>query len=124
MSNRTVLIIEDEEPLQEIYSKILNDAGIDTLVASTGEEGLTLALENHPDVLLVDVMLPDTDGHDVVRKLRHDKWGKTATVIFLTNRTDAESIFKAVEHGGDEYIIKAHVTNAELLNKVRGSMVT
>ena len=123
MEKRKVLIIEDDLALQGLYEKILSDADIDTLAASTGEEGVNLALKHHPDVILVDVMLPDFSGHDVVKKIRNDSWGKDATVIFLTNRSDAESISTAIGQGSDEYLIKAHVSNQELLNKVRSSMM-
>jgi DNA-binding response OmpR family regulator len=124
MSDRKVLIVEDDRDLRQLYSTILKDAGIDTLLARTGAEGVDLALKEHPDVILMDVMLPDFSGHVAVEKIRLDSWGKDATVIFLTNRDDAESIFKAVKQGSDEYIIKAHTTNKELLNKVRSAMLS
>jgi DNA-binding response OmpR family regulator len=123
MNDRKVLIVEDDANLRDLYSRVLNSANIDTVLASKGMEGLGLALEHKPDVILMDVMLPDISGHDVVKKIRLDPWGKNATIIFLTNRSDAESIFIAVKQGGDEYIIKSHVSNKELLNKVRSSMV-
>lgn len=123
MKQRKVLIIEDDEFLRELYSKILTGADIGALEASTGKEGVTLALKHHPDVILADVMLPDISGHDAVQQIRLDTWGKNAKVIFLTNRTDAESITKAVKEGSDEYIIKAHTDNKELLNKVRSAML-
>lgn len=123
MEDRNVVIIEDDEALRELYSRILGDAGITVHAAATGNAGVALALEKHPDVILVDVMLPDISGHEAVKKIRLDDWGKKATVIYLTNRTDAESVFTAVEQGSDEYIIKAHVTNQELLNKIRSAMM-
>tara|TARA_B100001989_G_C24392561_1_gene390016 strand:- start:254 stop:628 length:375 start_codon:yes stop_codon:yes gene_type:complete len=124
MTDRKILIVEDEEALREMYATVIEGAGIETITATSGQEGVALALEHKPDVILMDVMLPDISGHEAVQKLRLDNWGKTATVIFLTNRDDAESVFKAVEEGGDEYIIKAHTTNKELLNKVRSSMMS
>lgn len=123
MTDRQVLIVEDDEALRELYSQVISSADIKVLSAGTAKEGINLALENHPDVILMDVMLPDTSGHEAVKKIRLDDWGKKATVIFLTNRSDAESIFKAVEEGSDEYIIKSHTSNKELLNKVRSSML-
>ncbi|MCA9354558.1 MAG: response regulator transcription factor [Candidatus Kaiserbacteria bacterium] len=123
MEPRQVLIIEDDEALQALYAKIIGDADITVRTASTGTEGVSLALEHHPDVILVDVMLPDISGHDAVKKIRLDSWGKNATIIFLTNRTDAESVVNAVEEGSDEYIVKAHISNKELLNRVRAAMM-
>jgi DNA-binding response OmpR family regulator len=123
MTDRKVLIVEDDPSLQDIYSTVLNGADIKTLVANTANEGVLLALKHHPDLILMDVMLPDISGHEAVKKIRLDSWGKTATIIFLTNRSDAESITNAVAEGSDEYIIKSHTTNKELLNKVRSSML-
>lgn len=124
MNQRKVLIIEDDESLLELYSRILTDANIKTLQASTGQEGVSLALKHHPDVILADVMLPDISGHKAIQQIRLDNWGKNATVIFLTNRTDAESVTQAVKENSDEYIIKAHAENKEILNKVQSAMIT
>jgi DNA-binding response OmpR family regulator len=123
MDNRTVLLVEDDETLLEMYTIVIERAGIKVIQATTGKAGVRAALKHHPDVILMDVMLPDIDGHEAVQQLRLNEWGKTATVIFLTNRSDAESIVKAVEEGGDEYIIKSHTDSKELLNKVRSAMV-
>jgi len=123
MTNRKVLIVEDDMALQDLYSTILSEASINVISASTGKEGVRLALEHHPDVILMDVMLPDITGHDAISEIRLDNWGKKATVIFLTNRSDAESVFKAVKEGSDEYIIKSHISNKELVNKVRAAML-
>lgn len=123
MEKRQALIIEDDTDLQDLYAKILSDANINTLVASTGETGVDLAVKHHPDVILVDVMLPDISGHEAVKKIRNDVWGKKATVIFLTNRSDAESIFAAVGEGSEEYLIKAHISNQELVNKIQSAIM-
>ncbi|MCA9361734.1 response regulator [Candidatus Kaiserbacteria bacterium] len=123
MEQRQVVIIEDDEVLRELYTKIISDAGVTVHAAATGGEGVTLTLKHHPDVVLVDVMLPDISGHDAVKQIRLDTWGRDATIIYLTNRTDAASVFTAVEQGSDEYIIKAHTTPKELLNKVRSAML-
>lgn len=124
MEQRNVLIIEDDEVLRELYSKIIIGADIKVLQASTGQEGVALALEHHPDVILADVMLPDISGHKAIQQIRLDDWGKNANVIFLTNRTDAESVVQAVEENSNEYIVKAHADNKEILNKVRSAMLS
>lgn len=123
MKDRKVLIVEDDEALRDLYSTILASADIQVLSTGVGEEGVQMALEQHPDVIMMDVMLPDISGHDAVKRIRLDEWGKNATVIFLTNRSDAESVVNAVQEGGNEYIIKSHVSNKELLNKVRAAML-
>ncbi len=124
MFSRKVLIVEDDQDLQELYATILKKAKIKTLLAKNGNEAVTIALEEHPDAILMDVMLPDISGHDAVKKIRLDDWGKKAVVIFLTNRSDAGSIVKAIQAGSEDYIIKSQTTNEELLNKVRSAMMS
>jgi len=123
MQDRTVLIVEDELSLQELYETILGEAGINTVRAMTGAEGVKLALEHEPDVILMDIELPDISGHAAVEQIRATDWGKTAKIIYLTNHSDAENVYRAVEQKSDEYIIKAHAENKEILNKVRSAMV-
>lgn len=124
MFSRKVLIVEDDQDLQELYATILKKAKIKTLLAKNGNEAVRIALEEHPDAILMDVMLPDISGHDAVKKIRLDDWGKKAVVIFLTNRSDADSIVKAIQAGSEDYIIKSQTTNEELLNKVRSAMMS
>jgi DNA-binding response OmpR family regulator len=123
MKNRKVLIVEDDEALQALYSKVINGAHIPTTTVGTGKEAVAIALAEHPDVILMDVMLPDISGHEAVQQIRRDDWGKNVPIIFLTNRTDPESVVNAVSAGSEDYIVKAHVSNQELLNKVREAMV-
>ncbi len=76
-----VLIVDDSEPNRRLERDILHSAGLETLEAATGAEALTLALEHVPDVILMDLRLPDTDGAEVTRKLAADP--RTARIPVL-----------------------------------------
>jgi len=119
MKKIDVLIVEDDESIRELYRDALVTQGMEVLTAATGNEGVTVALAKKPKVILMDIMMPDINGHEAVKKIRQDQWGKQAKIIFLTNRTDAENIVTAVEEGSDDYIIKAHTELKELVNRVR-----
>ena len=119
MTNTRVLIVEDDESIRTLYSEALSLAGLVVDTAATGTEDVTLALEQHPDVILMDITLPDISGHKAVEKIRLDKWGRTAKVIFLTNHSDPKNIAEAVAGGSEEYIIKVHATPKEVVNTVR-----
>lgn len=119
MKQIDVLIIEDDESIRELYYDALSAGGMEAQKAATGEEGVKLALEKQPKVILMDIMLPDISGHEAVTKIRQDNWGKTAKIIFLTNRTDAEDVVIAIEQGSEDYIVKAHTEVKELVNRVR-----
>lgn len=119
MSTATVLIVEDDTDIRELYALAFETAGLIVLQAKNGAEGVALALEKHPDAVLMDIMMPDMSGHAAVNEIRKDSWGKTAKVVYLTNMTDAENVVHAVERGSEEYIIKANVTPKEVVNHVR-----
>jgi len=122
MSKATVLIVEDDENIRELYSDAFQLAGIAVLKAANGSEGVELALKHHPDAILMDIMMPIMGGHEAVGKIRKDAWGKNAKVVYLTNMTDAENVVHAVERGSEEYIIKANTSVKEVLSLVRMTM--
>lgn len=122
MKTATVLIVEDDKNIRDLYSEAFKIAGITVLTATNGSEGVTAALEHHPDAILMDIMMPIMGGHEAMSKIRRDSWGKHAKVVYLTNMDDAENITHAVEQGSDEYIIKANMTPKEVVNQVRMAM--
>lgn len=122
MTKPAVLIVEDDENLLELYASAFTHAGITVLKATNGVEAVDLALEHHPDAILMDIMMPVMHGHKAVEKIRLDPWGKSAKIVFLTNMSDAENVYLAVEQGSEEYIIKANTPVKEVVNQVRMAM--
>ena len=122
MTESKVLIVEDDESIRTLYATALKVAGLKVLTASDGKEGVTLALEHHPDVIMMDIMMPNMSGHDAVEKIRLDKWGKNVKIIFLTNHSDPKNVFEAVKAGSDDYIVKANTDVKEVVNRVRAAM--
>jgi DNA-binding response OmpR family regulator len=122
MEKATVLIVEDDALIRKLYVDAFTLAGLHVLEAENGEKGVELALTSHPDAILMDILMPVMGGHEAVNKIRKDAWGKTAKVIYLTNMSDAENVFEAVEQGSDEYIIKANATVKEVVNQTRMAM--
>lgn len=104
---KTILVVEDEAALQKALSKKLEHAGFIVLQAGNGEEGLEVALREHPDLVLLDVMMPVMSGMAMFKQLREDAWGKTAKVIMLTNLNDADNVAKAMGQGSYDYLIKS-----------------
>jgi DNA-binding response OmpR family regulator len=122
MSTASVLIVEDDDNIREMYADAFTLAGIQVYQARNGQEGVDLALEHHPDAILMDIMMPGMNGHIAVNTIRKDPWGKNAKVVFLTNMSDAENVVHAVEQNCEEFIIKANTTIKEVLSKVRTVM--
>ena len=122
MKNSTILIIEDDTAIRELYADALQLAGLEVLQARSGKAGVEMALTHHPAVILVDIMMPEMDGHEVVQKIRIDRWGKKAKVIYLTNFSEPVNVVKAFEQNPEEYIVKANTDVKEVVNKVRTAM--
>jgi two-component system alkaline phosphatase synthesis response regulator PhoP len=122
MTKTVVLIVEDDENILDLYATAFTQVGIEVLKAKNGVEGVELALEHHPDAILMDIMMPVMEGHKAVEKIRLDPWGRKAKVIFLTNMSDAENVYLAVEQGSEEYIIKSNTPVKEVVNQVRMAM--
>ena len=112
-------MVEDEAPLRELLITELKREGILALGAKDGEEGLTVALKEHPDLLLVDIIMPKKDGLEMVRSLRDDAWGKEASVVLLTNLNDSEKIVQAIEYGAREYLVKADWKIEDVIRMVK-----
>ena len=118
MSKR-VLIVEDEKNIVDILSFNLGREGYDTLEALDGKTGLQLALEQDPDLILLDLMLPEMNGFDVCRALREQ--GRTTPVIMLTAREEETDKVLGLELGADDYITKPF-SMRELLARVKANI--
>jgi two-component system, OmpR family, response regulator RegX3 len=100
---RTILMVEDEESITVPLSEALAREGFDTEVAGTVAQGLELARRAEPDLVLLDVMLPDGSGYDVCRELRA---GSAVPIIMLTARGEETDRIVGLELGADDYIVK------------------
>ena len=119
MKKSLVLIIDDDDIVRKLYKDALEISGFATVTAKNGAEGIATALEQHPDLLLVDLIMPDCNGYEAVQKIREDDWGKTAKVLFLTNYSELEGVFEAIQLQSDEYMIKSRVEIKDIINRVR-----
>ena len=118
MSKR-ILIVEDEKNIIDILSFNLSREGYDTIEALDGKTGLQLALEQDPDLILLDLMLPEMNGFDVCRSLREQ--GRTTPVIMLTAREEETDKVMGLELGADDYITKPF-SMRELLARVKANI--
>ena len=118
MSKR-ILIVEDEKNIVDILTFNLNREGYETLEAYDGAAGLQLALEQNPDLILLDLMLPKMNGFDVCRNLR--KENRSTPVIMLTAREEETDKVLGLELGADDYITKPF-SMRELLARVKANI--
>ena len=116
---KTILIVEDETNIVDILSFNLEREGYNTIEAYDGQTGLQLAREQNPDLILLDLMLPQMDGFEVCRRLRAD--GSSIPIIMLTAREEEADKVMGLELGADDYITKPFAM-AELMARVRANI--
>lgn len=116
---KTILVVEDETPLRDALGDKLKRGGFSVLEAKNGKEGLEVALREHPDLILLDIVMPVMDGMAMFKKLREDIWGKSAKVIMLTNLNDAENVAGAMEKGSFDYFVKSDWKIEDVVAKAR-----
>ena len=117
---KKILIAEDEEILREVLVDRIKQGGFLTLEAVDGEEGLKMALSEHPDLILLDILMPKVDGITVLKKLREDAWGKSVPVIMLSNVSpDDNQLEEIVKNEASYYLSKVGVSMEDIVNKIQ-----
>lgn len=100
-----------------LYEKFASE-GFDVLKAPNGKEGLETALKSHPDLILLDIIMPVMDGMTMLEKIRQDEWGKDAKIILLTNLSDSDKITQSLSRGVHGYLIKSDWKLEDIVKKV------
>ena len=113
--SQKILVIEDEEGIVHLLKLYLRDAGYEVIAAHDGADGLALHAREHPDLVILDIMLPAIDGFEVCRRIR--SWSKTP-ILMLTARGDLEDRVSGLDLGADDYLVKPF-SPRELLSRVR-----
>ena len=116
---KNILIIEDDEFLRGLINKKLSAEGFNIISAVDGEEGIKKAKEQKPDLILLDLVLPNIDGFEVLEKIKADPNVSAVPVIILSNLSQKEDISKGIKLGAVDYIIKAQFTPEEIVEKIK-----
>jgi DNA-binding response OmpR family regulator len=113
-----VLVIDDEETTAQLIGMLLERKGFEVIKAYRAEEGLRKAYRHQPDLVLLDIMMPDMDGWEVCKRLREMS---DVPIIFLTARGEVKDVVRGLEMGADDYVIKPY-DNDELVARVRAHL--
>ncbi len=116
---KNILIIEDDEFLRGLINKKLTSEGFNIISAVDGEEGIKKTKEQKPDLILLDLVLPNIDGFEVLAKVKADPNVSSVPVIILSNLSQKEDISKGIKLGAVDYIIKAQFTPEEIAEKIK-----
>ena len=111
--------MEDQESLASVLKENLEEGGFKVLTAVDGFSGLKLALDSHPDLILLDIAMPKMSGLELLRTLRENEWGKTVKVVILTNVANPLTQTEAHDLQVQDYIIKSNWSLKKLMDLVK-----
>lgn len=117
---KKILIVEDEQDMREALVDKLTREKFYVLEAKNGEEGLEQSFKEHPDLILLDIVMPKMDGMTMMKRLREDKWGENVPIILLTNLSADEKIMRGiVEDQPIFYLVKSDWKIGDVVEKVK-----
>ena len=116
---KTILIVEDEKVLREMYSQKFAENGFATLLAKDENEVFDILKKETPDIILLDILLPQGDGIDILKTLKANEQTKNIKVLVFSNLDDPHIKKQAQTFGAEKYLIKTNFTPKELLGEVQ-----
>ena len=118
MSKQTILIVDDEQDLLDLIEYNLKQQGFEVLTADNGNRGIQIARDEKPNLVLLDVMMPQMDGIEVCDRMREDPGLKNIPIIFLTARSDEKTEIEGLNKGADDYITKP-ISTSKLISRIK-----
>jgi DNA-binding response OmpR family regulator len=115
---KKVLIVEDDEFLQGLEAKKLKTSGFEVISAQTGEDALNKILEPDLSIILLDLMLPNISGFDILKKIKETEKTKNIPVIIFSNMSEEETINKAKQMGASKFMVKSSFSLSELVDEI------
>lgn len=118
MPNTRILVVDDENDILELLEYNLKKLGYEVIMADNGADGIKLAREHKPDLILLDIMMPKMDGHEVCARIKEDSALKNTPVIFLTAREDEKTEIRSLDEGADDFLTKP-ISISKLLSRIK-----
>lgn len=117
-----ILLVEDEDYIRDLYKRQLDAAGILTDAAANGQEAFAAITKSHYDLILLDIMLPDTNGLQILKEVKQNPAIKMTPVVLLTNLGQDVIIKEGFELGAEGYLIKASLTPSQVVQEVKNAL--
>ena len=118
-----ILIIDDDPAITAVFEETLKKEGYEVISALDGQTGIDKVKAEKPDLILLDQILPDTKGNEVLKKLKADPETQNVKIAILTNFGQNELVQDAINSGAADYILKYQIEPVDLLNKVKGILI-
>jgi DNA-binding NtrC family response regulator len=117
-TNKTILIIEDEEALNSAFKKSFERKGFKVLSADNGADGFELIKNVRPDVVILDLIMPEMNGEEVLEAMNKEGLTDSIPVIVVSNKSDGASLYRCKKLGAREYLIKVNVNLDDILEVI------
>jgi len=125
MNKKNVLVVDDDKNFRTLLSEKFKISGFNVFEATNGKEGLEKALESHPDIILLDILMPIMNGWDMLKTLRESgQWGKEVKIVMLTGVQGAGSVAKAIQDGSFVYLVKTEQSIDSIVTKIEAMLKT
>ena len=118
MSKKNILIVEDDQFFRELLKKKLTSVGFSIIEASNGEEGVEKVKSKKPDLIILDLLLPNIDGFEVLSKVKTSSDTSSTPVIIVSNLGQQEDIEKGMKLGANDYLIKSQFDIESIVSKI------
>ncbi len=116
---KNILLVEDDPFLIDIYTTKLKEAGFFVEIAADGDTAIKKVQEKNPDLVILDIVLPQVDGWEILKQIRTNKKSKELKVIILSNLGQKEEVEKGIALGATKYLIKAHYTPSQVVEEIK-----
>ncbi len=123
MNKRKILIIEDDEVLAKTLQEFLSADGFEVTIASNGEMGIKMAEEEHPNLIVLDIILPKKNGYEVIKEIKKESGAtKDIPIILLSNLGDFSDVEKALKLGATTYLTKTDYSLEDVAKKIKETL--
>ena len=116
---RKILLVEDDSMIVEMYKLRFEEEGFEVTVTEKGSEAIELASSLKPDIMLLDIILPEVDGFNILQSLKSEEKTKSLPILMLTNLAQESDKEKAISMGANDYLVKSQHTPSDVLQKVK-----
>lgn len=116
---KKILLVEDDPFLIDIYTTKLKEAGFEVKVVEDGERVLPSLKENAPDLLVLDIVLPNVDGWEILKSIQNENSLKKLKIVVLSNLGQKAEVEKGLKLGATKYLVKAHYTPSEVVAEIK-----
>lgn len=119
MKNIKILVVEDDKYLADVFLTKLNKEGFDVIQAFNGDDAIIMIKKYHPNLVLLDIIMPKKDGFDVLKEVKEDETIRDIPVIIMSNLGQEDDVITGKKLGATDYLIKTNISLSDVVKKIK-----